>query len=99
MIERIAQRVRHGSRPGEEFFVGRRVAGRILLAHSIGPHGTPFVVVAFQPDFEQILKAAVGSHVLGRQMAMIVEDGLIFRVLMIKPLRGPGMQQKIFVDK
>ena len=54
MIERIAQGVRNGSRPGQEFFVRRGVAGDVSFRDAVGAHGTPFVMVAFEPYFEEI---------------------------------------------
>ena len=70
-----------------------------LFADAVGPHGAPFVVVAFQPDFEQIPKAAVGRHVLRRQVAMIVEDGLIFGIFDDRAAAPSWCEEKIFVDE
>ena len=87
VIQRIAQRIRNGARPGQEFFVRRRVAGAIALVDAVGAHGPPFVVVAFQPDLEQIAELPVVRHVLGRQVAMIVQNGFVLGEFMIEAPR------------
>jgi hypothetical protein len=99
VIQRIAQRGRHGARPGEVFLVRKSVAGALAFRHPVGPHGAPFVVIAFQPDLEKILEAPVFRHILGRQMAMIIQNRLVLGELVIQPPRGLGVEQEIFVDK
>jgi hypothetical protein len=56
-------------------------------------------VIAFQPDLEKILKPPVFRHILGRQMAMIIQNRLVFGELVVEPPRGLGVEQEIFVDK
>ena len=99
LVERIAQGVRHGASPCEELVVVRRVAGAEALFDAVGPHGAPLVVVALEPDLKQVGKAAVGGNVVGRKMAVVVEDRLSLGVLVEQTLRGFGVQQKIFVDE
>jgi hypothetical protein len=87
VIERIAQGVRNGSRPGQKFFVGRGIACDVFLGNAVGPHGPPFIVVAFQPDFVEIREAAILGNVAGRKMTVVVEDGLRRGELMIETPR------------
>jgi hypothetical protein len=56
-------------------------------------------VVALQPDFEQVVEAPVFGHVLGRKVAVIVEDRLTFRIFVVETARGLSGQQKIFMDE
>jgi hypothetical protein len=44
-------------------------------------------MVALEPNFIKIGKAAIFGDVFGEKVAMIVENGLWRRVLMIKSLR------------
>ena len=99
VVQRIAQRVRHRARPGQELLVRRRVAGAVALRHAVGPHGAPLVVVAFQPDLEQIPKTPVLGDVPRREMAMVVEDRLALGILVIKPPGSLGAQEEILVDE
>ena len=98
VVERVAHRI--GNRLGpllELLPVGRILARAVTLLDTVRAHGTPLVVVAFEPDLRQVLEAVVRSHVLRDQMAMIVDDRLFGRVFVIKPLRRFGLQQKILV--
>ena len=67
MVERIAQRVGNGSRPGQKLLVGRRVPGDVVLRDAIGPHRPPFVVVSLQPDLEEIPKPPISAMSRGER--------------------------------
>jgi len=97
--ERVAEGMGHGACPGEEFFVGRRVAGAVAFVHAVGAHGAPFVVVAFEPDFEEVLEAPVFGQVARRQVAVEIEDGFRLGVLVVEPARGARGQQKVLVNE
>jgi hypothetical protein len=56
-------------------------------------------MVALQPDFEQILEAAVLGYLPRWQVAMVVEDGFVLGVLMIEPLRGLVAEEEIVMDE
>ena len=56
-------------------------------------------MVAFEPDFREIGKAAVGRNVGGAEMGMIVDDWLLLGVLMVEPARGLGVEKEIVVEK
>ena len=99
VVQRIAQRVRHRASPRHEFLERRGIAGTVALGHAVGPHGAPLVMVAFEPDLEQVVEAPVLGDVLRRKMAMIVDDRLRLGVLVIQPLGSFRVQQKIFVDE
>ena len=88
------------------------VTGNILLGHTVGAHHTPLVVVtevvvaavgqdlmAAQPDLRNILKTAVLINFLRGNMAVIVDDGQLGRIIMVQVLRGGGLQQKVLIHK
>ena len=99
MIERIAQRMRHGARPGNELVVVGGAAGAELFADAVGAHRPPLVVIPFQPDFKQVVEAAVGGHVCGRQVAMVIENRRLDRKRVVEALGRLAVEEKIFVDE
>src|ERR1700690_1301705 len=99
VIERIAERLRHGGSPGFELLERAGVTRAKTLGHAVGAQGAPFVMIAFQPDFKKVLEPAVGRDVARRKVAMIIENRLVFGVMMVKLPGRPGAQQKIFVDE
>ncbi len=99
VIERVAQAVRHGLRPRQELVVRIGVARAEPLGDAARPHRAPLVVVAFQPDFEQICEPAILGDVLRRKMAVIVDDRLRRRVRVKQPLRGLRLEQEVVVDE
>ena len=99
VVERVAQGVGNGARPGAELLLGRDVAGAIGFVDAVGAHGAPLVVVALQPDFEEVAEAAVGGHVLRRDVAVVVQNRLVFGVFVVEPARGLRGEQEIFVDE
>ena len=99
VIQRIAQAARHGRRPGEELLIGRRVAGAEALGHAVGAHGAPLVVIALEPDLEQVVEAPVAGHVGRRQVAVVVENRLPRRMLVIEPARRGAVEQEVVGDE
>jgi hypothetical protein len=74
-----------------------RIARAVALGHSAGAHRAPFVVVAFEPDLEQIREAAIVRDVARRQVAVVIENRLSRREFVVKPPRRPVLEQKIVV--
>src|SRR5262245_58791231 len=99
VIERIAQRVGDGARPRQELLVGVGVSGAKALFDAVGAHGPPFIVVARQPNLEQIGELPVGGDVLRRKMAVIIEDGFLRGVFMVQAACGFCSQQEIVMDE
>ena len=56
-------------------------------------------MVALEPDLEQVTELAVPSDVLGRQMAVVIEDRLVLGVLVVEALRVFVREKEIFVNK
>ncbi len=99
MVERIAQRARHGAGVGEELVEGLGVASAKALVDSVGAHGAPFVVISAEPDVVEIGKLPVGRDLVGRQVAMVVENGLLAGVVVVQPLRAIVVQQEVVGDE
>ena len=99
VIERIAERVRHGGGPGLELVEGIGIARAKTFRDAVGPHGAPFVVIAFEPDFKQIFELAVRRDVARRNVAVVIENRLGLGVFVVKLAGRLGAQQKIFVDE
>src|SRR5262245_58481567 len=93
VIKRIAQSVRNGGGPGLKLTERIGVAGAEPLRHAIGTHRPPFVMIALEPDFKKIIEGTILGDVLWRQVAMIIEDRLVFRVGMVQPAGSAGAQE------
>ena len=99
MIEGVANERRHCGRKGFKFFIVGSVACDDSFGKSAGTHGTPFVMVAAEPNLCDIFVFFVFSDILGIYMAMIVNDGHFRRIMMIEHLCHVVVKQKIFVHK
>jgi hypothetical protein len=56
-------------------------------------------VIAVEPDLGQRAKAVVLRDLIRRQVAVVVDDRLLLRHLMIEPPRRLRLQQEIGVDE
>jgi hypothetical protein len=98
-VERIAERLRDGRRPRLEFLERRRVAGDVFFGNAGGAHRPPFVVVALEPDFVEVGEAAVFGDILGRQVAVVVNDALGRGDVVIERLRERRGEEEVLVEK
>ncbi len=99
VVKRVANSVRNRRGPGVKLLTIGRIAGTQALSNTVSTHSAPFVVIAFQPDVIQVVKTVVVRDLLRRQMAVVIEDWLIFGVIMIQTAGKFGIQQKIFSHK
>ena len=99
VIERIAQGLRHGRgfEQALNFLEWTGVPGAETFRDAVGAHGPPLVMVTFEPDFGQVVEAAVGGDISGRQMAVVVENRLGLGVAVVEAARRPGVQEKDFI--
>ena len=98
MVERVAHGV--GNRLGpllELLPVGGLLAGAVFLVDAVGTHGAPFVVVAFEPDFRQVVETVVLCDIAGNEVAMVVDNRHFGRVLVVEALGCRGLQQEVVV--
>ena len=99
----VVNGIAHGSLqrgcPSPELLLIRCIAGDETLRHTAGPHQTPFVVVALQPQLGEVGKGAVFCDLLGADVAMIIHDGLLLRHTVVQLTGRLGIQQKLLVHK
>ena len=69
------------------------------FGNSVGAHDSPFVVVAFETSLKQILEAAVLRDIGRRKVRVVIQNGLLRSVAVIKLLRRLAMQQEVIVDE
>ena len=67
-----------------ELFPVVGIARNEAFVHTVGPEGTPFVVVAAQPQLSNGGKTVVRGDELRVKMAMIVDDGQAGSLLVIE---------------
>ena len=84
VVQGIAERRAERLAIRQKFFLVARVARDILFIYAEVAHQTPFVVIPAQPDFIDIGKGFVFENLLFGQVTMIVENGHIFRVVVIQ---------------
>ena len=74
MVHRIADGL--GQRLGKflELLAAGRIAGDEALVHTVCAHQPPFVVIAAEPNFGNIVKPFVFQNLFFRKVAMIVEN-------------------------
>ena len=73
--------------------------GHALLGGAVGAHNTPLIVVARKPYLREVAETVVGSHILGVEVAVIVDDGHFCRVVVVQSLGRRALQQEIRVVK
>src|SRR5215472_17349244 len=96
VIQRVSQRVGNRLSPGQKLLIRLDVARAEAFGNTVCPHGAPFVVVALQPDFEQIAEPAVFGQIFGGKMAVIVEYRLRCRILLVEVARSLTLLKKMF---
>ncbi|MNJ55912.1 hypothetical protein D3C77_514310 [compost metagenome] len=80
--QRIADRFRHCSCPGQKFVIVGGISGDVGFRHTVCTHQAPFVVIPVQPRFGNILKISILVDFLWIKMAMIVDNRHIVGVVM-----------------
>jgi hypothetical protein len=56
-------------------------------------------VIAFQPDVIQVFETIIFGNLLRRKVAVVVENRLIFGVIVVQTAGKFGIKQKIFSHK
>jgi len=52
-----------------------------LSMYTVGAHGPPFVMIAMEPNFCDIIENPVFGNILWREVTMIIDDGHISRII------------------
>ena len=85
--ERIADGELQRFRPLLKLLPVRRVSGDIILLHTIGTHGTPFIMVPSQPYLCDVVEFPVLRDLLRIDVTVIVQNRHGFRICVEKLLR------------
>ena len=99
MVQGIAQGPWDGRAPGVELLPGRGVPRAQPLGNPVRPHGPPLVVIAPEPDLREVGEAVVFSDQPRREVAVVIKDGLLLCVPVVKLPRGRAVEQEIVVDE
>ena len=104
VVERVTESIRHGFSPLFEGLPGVVLSsGKIIFADTVGAHGTPFIMVAVmpvhQPELGDVAELDVLGNLLRHQMAMVIDDGHVLGMLVIKLPGSLALKHEIFVDK
>ena len=99
VVHRVADGVRHHLCPGPELGAVVGAAGDQLLVDAEGAHHPPLVVVAAEPHLGEVGEAVVVGDLLGRKMAVIVEDRHCARVVEVQAPGSVVAQQKVFAQE
>ena len=100
VVQRIADQLGHGLGPGLEFLpVGGVGVGDILLFHTVGADLTPLIMVAAQPYLGDVVKLPVLVDLLGVDMAVVIHDRHLLRIVVVQLFRHVRVQHKILVHK
>ena len=73
--DRVTHATAQSLGPLLELLASRGIAGDEALVDAVGAHQAPLVVVAAQPDLGDVLEALVIPDLLGRDVAVVVDDG------------------------
>ena len=99
MIERIAKSVGESLGPLHEFLARVGISGDIALVNSVGSQRAPFIMITAEPEFGDVGESFIFSYLFRRKMAVIVNNGKLFGMLMIETARALRVKKKIFVDE
>ena len=93
----VAHATTQGLGPLLELLASGGIAGDEALVNAVGAHQAPLVVVAAQPDLGDVLEALVIPDLLGRDVAVVVDDGHALGKVVEQLLAGLGAQQEILI--
>ena len=100
VVQWVTEGVRHGLSPLFKLLpVCGVLTGAEALVNTIGTHSAPLVVVAHKPNLSYRLKTLVLSYHLWNEVAMIVYDRHLGRMVVVQILRCLGLEQEVFVIK
>ena len=80
-----------------KLLASRGVASDKTLVDAVGAHQAPLVVVAAQPNLGDVLETLVLPDLLGRNVAVVVDDGHALGKVVEQLLAGLGAQQEILI--
>ena len=108
VIHRVADRHLEGFREFDKLFIRIRIAGYDIFRNTVRAHDSPLVVVAevgavrilsAEPYFRDVVIAAVLINLPRRDVAVIVDNRHLLRVIVEEMLRCFILQHEIFVHE
>ena len=99
VIQGVADGFSHDLCPLAELFIVRGIAGDIMLLHTGAAHQAPLVVIGAQPHLGDVFIAHIGVNLLGAEVAVVVDDRALGRVIMIKHPGRLGREQEILIHE
>ena len=104
VIQRVSHGIGNSLRPFLEGFPGGMLAaGEIVLGNAVRAHRTPLVVVSIvtvhKPELRDVAELDVLRDLLRHKVAMVIDDGHLLRVLVVKLPGGLRLEHEIRVDK
>jgi hypothetical protein len=99
VIQRIADQLGHYATISLEAIKVGSVTGDVLFINAAGAHSSPLIVVAVKPYLGDVGIALILCDLSGGKVAVIVDDGKLFRIVVEKDPRGLGRKEKISIHK
>ena len=96
VIKRVSQGAGNRLCPFFKLFVIARVAGDVSFVNAVGSHRPPLVMVACQPPPGYVFEQVVFGNESGGQMTVVIINGHLLGVFVIKPASDFALQKKIF---
>ena len=93
----VAHATAQGLGPLLELLASRGIAGNEALVNAVCTHQAPLVVVTAQPNLGDVLKTLVVPDLLGRNVAVVVDDRHTLGKVVEQLLAGFGAQQEILI--
>ena len=99
VIQRISQGIWHRLCPFLELLPIGSISSDEMFCHPISTHGTPFIMVATQPQFCDRAELIILCYHLRIQMTVIVYDRQFLSMLMIEHLCRLRLQQEVGIHE
>ena len=99
VVQRVADQARQDGGECAEFLTRVGIAGDEFLRDAVPAHLAPFVVVAAEPYFGDVVEPAVLGDLLRVDVAVVVDDGQLRRNIVVEMAGGRSRQQKICIHK
>ena len=99
VIERVAHRIGYGLGPLLKLLPVRCITRAVTLRHAICTHGTPLIVIAIEPYLRKRAETVIRGYILGIEMAVVIDNGHLRRMVVIEALGRRALQQEIRVVK
>ena len=97
VIQRVAHGIWYRLGPLLETLPIRSVTRTVTLRHTVRTHGAPLVVVAVEPYLRKAAETVILGYVARVEMAMVIYDRHLGRMVVIETACRLGLQQEVLV--